>query len=30
MNLNGISGSDRRSDTLLGFYGFVERWARVL
>ena len=25
-----FSGSDRRSDTLLGFYGFVERWARVL
>jgi len=24
------SGSDRRSDTLLEFYGFVERWARVL
>ena len=27
---NYYSGSDRRSDTLLEFYGFVERWARVL
>jgi len=28
--VKGSSGSDRRSDTLLEFYGFVERWARVL
>jgi hypothetical protein len=28
--LNASSGSGGRSDTLLGFYGFVERWARVL